>query len=208
MNFVAHSHVALLCDGDGWEQAFGAALPDLASMAGTRIDRSLLSPAVEAGVVLHHRADKAFHALETFRTGSGKIRDGLLAAGLSTGPARAVGHAGYELVLDGCLLTRAGLEDEFAEVLARAPDVTAAVSSAERGGWRALFAAMRDDRWWLGYREPHMVARAMHRRLGSRPRLRFSGTELSAVTSVLTGAIPVVDAVTDDIIAAVTEGIR
>ncbi len=208
MNFVAHSHVALRCDGDGWEQAFGAALPDLASMAGTRIDRSQLSPGVEAGVVLHHRADKAFHALETFRTGSGKIRDGLLAAGLSTGPVRAVGHAGYELVLDGCLLTRAGVQAEFVQVLARAPDVTAAVSSDAASRWQQLFATMRDERWWLGYEEPQMVARALHRRLQSRPLLRFSEAELPAVTSVLTAALPAVDAATDDIIRAVTEGIR
>jgi hypothetical protein len=67
---------------------------------------------------------------------------------------------------------------------------------------------MRDERWWLGYEEPQMVGRALHRRLQSRPLLRFSEAELPAVTSVLTAALPAVDAATDDIIRAVTERIR
>jgi hypothetical protein len=68
MNFVAHAHVALRCAEANWERAFGATLPDLASMADTRIDRSLLSRSVEDGVALHHRTDTAFHALEAFHT--------------------------------------------------------------------------------------------------------------------------------------------
>ncbi len=177
-------------------------------MAGTRIERSRLSPSVEGGVALHHRADKVFHALEAFHVGSGQIRDGLLGAGVGTGPARAVGHVGYELLLDGCLLTRPGVREEFIEVLTAAPDVTAAVSPADPGRWRDLYAAMRDDRWWLGYTDPQMVARGLHRRLHTRRLLCFSEGELPAVTAVLTAARPAVDAVTDDIIGAVTYAIR
>lgn len=208
MNFIAHSHVALRCAEGSWEQAFGAALPDLASMAGTKIERSLLSAEVEEGVVLHHLADRAFHALEVFHTGSGQIRERLLEAGVSTGPARAVGHAGYELLLDGCLLTRAGVEAEFSQVLARAPEVAEAVPSADLGRWRALFVALRDERWWLGYKEPQMVATGLHRLLRVRPRLRFSEAELPVVTAVLEAARPAVDARTDDIIDIVTAAIR
>jgi len=177
-------------------------------MAGARIERSLLSPSVEEGVALHHRTDKAFHALASFHTGSGQIRDGLLEAGLPAGPARAVGHAGYELLLDGCLLTRPGVTEEFSQVLARAPDVTEAVSSADPRRWRELVAAMSDERWWLGYRDPQMVARGLYRRLQSRRLLRFSEADLPVVTAALTEARPAVDVGTDDIIGAVTEALR
>jgi acyl carrier protein phosphodiesterase len=208
MNFVAHSHVALRCDGASWEGAFGAALPDLASMAGARIERSRLPPSIEQGVALHHRTDNAFHALAAFHEGSRHIRQGLRAAGVATGPARAVGHAGYELLLDGCLLTRPGVQEEFLRVLAGAPDVTQAVSCAEPGRWRVLFAAMRDERWWLGYMDPQMVARGLHRRLQARRLLRFSEAELPAVTAALRAARPAVDAGADDIIGAITEAVR
>jgi acyl carrier protein phosphodiesterase len=177
-------------------------------MAGTRVERSLLSPSVEEGVALHHRTDKAFHALETFHTGSGQIRKALLEAGVPTGPARAVGHAGYELLLDGCLLTRPGAQGEFTQVLARAPDVAEAVSPADPDRWRELLAAMRDERWWLGYKDPQMVARGLLRRLQARRLLRFSAAELPTVTTVLMAARPGVDAATDDIVATVTAAIR
>jgi acyl carrier protein phosphodiesterase len=207
MNFVAHAHVALRCAEANWERAFGATLPDLASMADTRIDRSLLSRSVEDGVALHHRTDTAFHALEAFHTGSRQIREGLLEAGVPAGPARAIGHAGYELLLDGCLLTRPSVRDEFIQVLARAPDVAEAVSFADPDRWRELVAAMRDQRWWLGYSDPQIVSRGLHRRLQARRLLRFSKADLPAVTAVLTAARPAVDAATDYVIAAVTDTI-
>jgi hypothetical protein len=176
-------------------------------MAGTRIDRSLLSPAVAEGVALHHLADRAFHGLEAFRMGSGQIRDGLLEAGVALGPARAVGHAGYELLLDGCLLGRLGVEEQFTQVLEEPPDVIVALSSADPVRWRELLAAMRDERWWLGYKDPDMVARGLHRGLRARRLLRFSEAELPAVASVLTAARPGVEGGIDDIIDAVTVAI-
>jgi acyl carrier protein phosphodiesterase len=187
--------------------AFGAALPDLASMAGARIERTLLAPAVEEGVALHHRSDKAFHALEVFRAGSGQLRDALLRAGVPTGPARAVGHAGYELLLDGCLLTRAGVEEEFSQVLALAPDASGALSSAEPGRFSELVVSMAQERWWLGYKDPQMVARGLHRRLQARRLLRFSSADIPVVAAVLTTARPAVDAATDGVISAVREAI-
>lgn len=208
MNFIAHAHVALRCPGAGWEQGFGATLPDLASMAGTRIQRSLLPASVEEGVVLHHRADRSFHGLAAFHAGAGQIRRHLLEAGVSPGPARAVGHAGYELLLDGCLLTRAGVKEEFSQVLERAPEVAAALAFADPGRWAGLVAAMRGEQWWLGYTDPQMVARGLQRLLRARPLLRFSETELPIVAAVLSAARPAVDAATDDIIDLVVQAIE
>jgi hypothetical protein len=208
MNFVAHAHVTLRRTESSWEEAFGAALPDLLAMAATRVDRSLVGRAVEDGVALHHRTDEAFHGLEAFHTGCGQIREGLLEAGLPKGAARAIGHAGHELLLDGCLLTRPGVQEEFTEVLARAPDVTEAVPTGDRGSWRQLLAVMRDERRWLGYSDPQMVARLLYRRLQARRLLRFSELDLPVVAAVLRAARPSIDAVTDDIIGAVTDAIR
>jgi hypothetical protein len=124
------------------------------------------------------------------------------------GPARAVGHAGYELLLDGCLLTRPGVQEEFTDVLEGAPDVAEAVSFEDRGRWRQLLAAMRDDRWWLGYTDPHMVASGLHRLLQRRRALGFPEEQLPAVRDVLTAARPGIDGRTDDVVGAVTEAIR
>jgi acyl carrier protein phosphodiesterase len=207
MNFVAHAHVALRCRAGDWAYGFGATLPDLASMAGVRIDRARLadvSVAVDAGVALHHQVDSAFHALAEFRQGSGQIRDRLLAVGLPTGAARAVGHAGYELLLDGCLLGRVGVVDEFTELLALAPDVAEAIAPGDPARWRVLFSTMRDDRWWLGYADPDLVARALYRRLRGRTRLCFAEDALPAVGAVLaTARLSVADA-TDRVVETVT----
>lgn len=208
MNFVAHSHVALLCVEGGFEEAFGAALPDLASMAGARIDRSKVPARVVAGVELHHLADSAFHGLQRFRLGSGQIRQELQDAGIPTGAARAVGHAGYELLLDGCLLERPQVGEDFAHVMTAAPDVSAALVSVDPSRWRWLLARMREDRWWLGYEQPLMIAGSLYRRLASRRLLRFEESKLETVASVLAGTRPLVDEAVEEIIVAVTQALR
>jgi acyl carrier protein phosphodiesterase len=208
MNFVAHSHVALRISGASWEEAFGAVLPDLVSMAGTRIDRSRLGCDVQDGIALHHRTDKAFHGLEAFQTGSRRIREALRAAGLPTGPVRAIGHAGFELLLDGCLLSHRGVREEFAQVLARAPDVAEAVSPTDADRWRELLRSMREESWWLGYEDPKLVAHALQRRLQRRPLLRFSEAAVPMVTEVLTAARHALEAVAEDIVVSVAESIQ
>jgi len=193
VNFVGHVQVALLVESsheDRIEVAFGAALPDLASMAGTRLDKAGLSGGVRAGVALHHRTDAVFHSLVEFRAGVQHLAEQLKASGLATGPSRAVAHAGWELLLDGCLLERAGVERDFTAVLDGGPDVADAVSPADPERWRRLLTAMRSERWWLGYGDPELVARALQRRLSTRSRLSFSVAELPLVAEALVLAKP------------------
>ena len=210
MNFVAHVHVALLakhpCD-DTVDFAFGAALPDLASMAGTRLDRAVLPDAVREGVAFHHRTDAVFHSLPEFRSGVSYLAEQLKAAGLATGPSRAVAHAGWELLLDGCLLDQAGVDREFSAVLDGAPDVVAAASPDDPERWRRLLAAMRSDRWWRGYRDGDLVARALQRRLASRSRLAFSVAELPLVSETLVATKPDVERALGRIMSAVIVGV-
>jgi hypothetical protein len=206
VNFIAHVQVALSAAGprpDEADVAFGAALPDLASVAALRFDRSALSGAIREGVVIHHKTDEAFHSLHEFTTGVGDLRDQLLARGLAAGPSRAVGHAGWELLLDGSLLDRAGVEQGFARVLERAPDLAGVVSPADADRWRGLIAGMRADRWWLGYRDPEIVAQRLQRLLRARRRLSFSTEETPIVAEALTSVKPSVETAADSVMAEV-----
>jgi len=204
VNFIAHVHVALSAGGPGdAELAFGAAMPDLASMAGLRVDISTLPPAVRQGVSLHHRTDATFHSLVEFTTGVRRLGEQLQARGLAVGPSRAVGHAGWELLLDGCLLDRPGIEHGFARVIGQAPDVAGAVSPADPARWRRLVASMQSDRWWLGYRDAEVVARRLQRRLQSRRRLCFAPDEIPLVADALAEAKPGVDLAADRVVLTV-----
>jgi len=193
VNFVAHVHVALAAIGsrpDDDAVAFGAALPDLVSMAGLRMDRSTLPGPVRQGVLLHHRTDAVFHSRPEFSTGVRGLRTHLQAGGLAIGPSRAVAHAGWELLLDGCVLDRFGAEDRFARVLEHAPDVADSVSPADQDRWRGLLGAMRSDRWWLGYRDAEVVACRLHRLLRARRRLSFDAEQIPLVAEALAAAKP------------------
>jgi hypothetical protein len=177
-------------------------------MAGVRFDKSLLTASVRQGVELHHATDTAFHALEAFHQGCASLRASLGASGIATGPARAIGHAGYELLLDGCLLERPGVADEFTDLLASAPSVVGAVSSGDDERFAQLVDSLRDDRWWLGYKDPQLVAQGLYRRLQHRPRLRVTSTEVAAVSAALEKARPAIDEAVEMIVAAVAEALR
>jgi hypothetical protein len=206
VNFVAHASVALAALGprpDAAAVAFGAALPDLASMMSLRIDRLALPAPVGEGVALHHRMDSGFHALPEFTSGSRHLRESLRARGLAIGPSRAIGHAGWELLLDGSLLDRDGVEESFDRVLELAPDVALAVSPGDPDRWRGLVLEMRSGRWWLGYRDPELVAHRLQRRLQSRRLLSFAPDQIPFVADALAAAKPAVDSVTDHVLATV-----
>jgi acyl carrier protein phosphodiesterase len=206
VNFIAHVIVALSAVGDGTpedELAFGAALPDLVSMAGLRIEPSTLPELVRQGVTCHHRTDTAFHSLVEFTTGVSQLRRHLTGGGMAVGPSRAIGHAGWELLLDGCLLDRPGVEEGFTRVMARAPDVAESVSPDDPDRWRRLCAGMRTDKWYLGYRDDATVAHRLQRRLRDRRRLCFATEEIPVVTEALRIARPAVGRAAAGVMSAV-----
>jgi hypothetical protein len=205
LNFIAHVDIARVLGASRGDDAvaFGAALPDLASMAGLRIDRSLLPGAVREGVDLHHRTDTAFHSLNEFRTGVRYLGELLRARGIALGPSRAVGHAGWELLLDGWLLERSVTVEGFESALAGAPDVAEAVSPLDPDRWRGLVASMRLEKWWLGYGDTEIVAQRLQRRLHARRRLAFAVVEIPLVADALAAAKPSVGLAADGVMAAV-----
>lgn len=201
MNFLGHTHVAQATGGDDAEFLFGAALPDLASMAGVRFDRHRLTGPVADGVRCHLDVDAAFHALPAFRQGMAEIRAGLAPHGLARGAARAVGHIGWELLLDGTLLATP-TETAFwraLDVAHRRPDV---VVPGDHERWSRFV-----DRWFttprpdLRYDDPEWVAERLYLMLSHRPHLRFPLAQVPAVAWVLDECRPAVAAAAGDVLA-------
>jgi hypothetical protein len=206
MNVLGHASVALAWGGDDPAFVLGAVLPDLASMVHVRIDRSLVGGPVGAGMRCHFDADAIFHDHPEFRAGSAALRRDLASHGIDRGPVRAIGHAGWELLLDGTLV---GLPAEAAYW--RALDVGElaldALAEADHSHWLG-FLGYRRRRPQLRYDDPPWVAERLYDLLARRPRLRFSREEVPAVAKVLAAHAGEVAAVGPGVLTAVTDGRR
>ena len=204
MNYLGHVAVGLATGRSDDLFVLGTALPDVASMAGVRVDRARLGSDVGAGVDCHLAADTAFHDHPAFRSGSAALRDDLRGAGFATGPRRVIGHAGWELLLDGTLL---GSETEAAyrRGLARAGEVRDAVDAASADRWDRLVAhgpppALRyDDPAWVADRLVAMLAR--------RPRLAVPADRAGDVTAILADHAAAVRAVAPTVLADVAAAV-
>jgi hypothetical protein len=230
VNLLAHAHVALAdaearAGGTGGPDAIdgspargtggraavdhdvvlGAVLPDLATMARARIvDRQRLAPPVGRGVALHLRTDAVFHALPAFVEGAGAIRRAVRERGLSRGAARAVGHVGWELLLDGTLVGTAA-EAAFHAALDRAEQAAPAFDAPQR--WARLLG-YRPQLRQLRYDDPAWVAERLERIFHDRPLLRFEPAQLPLVVEVLADQAPRVAAAADEVLAATAAGLR
>lgn len=206
MNVLGHTHVALAAgrDDPGW--LLGAVLPDLAPMAGVRVDRSALPDDVAAGVRCHVAADAAFHALPAFTHGAGEIRRALAARGVPSGPARAVGHAGWELLLDGALV-RSATETAFRAAMADGGKATVAMSTADAGRWTAFLDRGRGTPL-LAYDDPAWVADRLHAMLARRPRLRLPDDRVPVVARVLAAVRCQVVAAAEEVLRATASAVQ
>lgn len=203
MNLLGHAHVALALGADA-ETVLGAVAPDLASMARVRLDRERLTGGLGEGVRCHVAADAAFHGHAAFRAGAGALRRDLAARGVARGPVRAVGHAGWELLLDGTLLGSPA-DAAFRDALHLADRVGPAVVPPDRARW-AAFVGRVGAAPALRYDDPRWVADRLHGMLAHRPRLRLRDADVAAVAEVLAARVPdvrrVAPAVLDDVTAA------
>jgi len=220
VNFLAHTSVALATGGADAaadpSYLLGAALPDLASMAGVRLNRARPDGPVGAGLRCHIVADAVFHAHPAFRDGARAIGAALMQDGLRRGPARAVGHAGWELLLDGALVgseVEAAFHRAFAT--SREVDVAAAIAGPDRPRWSGFLA-----RWErasrasgtgapvrLRYDDPGWVADRLHAMLANRRLLAFPSEDVPTVRRVLTAHAPPIADVAGRVLADVTEGV-
>ena len=195
MNVLGHIRVARTQSDDPavW---LGAALPDLQREAGVTIgDASEWSESVRAGVACHRASDKVFHELPVFRSQSVALTRALLAADVPRGSARAVGHAGWELLLDGALLDDATLVDAYLEAMS--VDV-----SAYGDAWVRALARRVERGAPTFYGDPSRVAELLWRVLGRRRLLAFHRSHLGAVTQCLAGAQTAVVAAVPGVFAA------
>lgn len=222
MNFVGHIQVALDhlgempgtkrgnddpgTDGRHLPLLVGAALPDVAAMGRFRLLNSADDVTVRSGITLHHRTDDAFHGHDWFREHSNAVTTQLATLGLPRGAARACGHVGVELLLDGFLL------ETSADLRAAADRAMASVTRPEFGIGNMVEPDRRDD-WqrhlrrtagWpvpADYRDPEAVAERLRRILDRRPRLRFDQNQTAEVAHVLADRQPLLERNVDRLLA-------
>jgi hypothetical protein len=206
MNFLGHAAVALAWGGDDPAFVLGAVLPDLASMVGVRVDRSRLGGPVGDGLRCHIDADATFHDHPEFRAGSAALRRDLAERGLDRGPVRAIGHAGWELLLDGTLVGSSA-EAAYWRALDVGELALDAIPEPSHGRW-LRFLSYRRRLGTLRYDDPPWVAERLHDLLARRPRLRFSREELPAVAQVLGAHAGAVAAVAPGVLSTITAGRR
>jgi hypothetical protein len=184
MNFFAHAVVAA-ARSQAPRFLLGAMLPDLTGMLGARI-AELPDREVQAGVAHHHETDAAFHGAARFGRLCGAAIAELTAAGVARGSARAVGHVGVELLLDGALSHDRAARERYTSALAHAVDseLSALVRLRDRAHEPALrdgISRLRDAPVPEGYREPEFVVARLRHILGRRPRLALRESDLPAV---------------------------
>lgn len=206
MNFLAHTWVARACGLESPPAVLGAVLPDMVTMAGIRLDRGALVGEVAAGVACHHLTDAAFHREPGFVAGSKAITRDLLAMGVPRGASRAVGHVGWELLLDGALL-RTPTEGAFHEAMALAEEATGAVRPEDRARWRQ-FLTYRTRPPSLHYDDPVWVADRLVGILAGSPRLRLPQQDAPHVAAVLAIHLETVAEAGPDVLSSTAAAVR
>lgn len=204
MNFFGHAVMAAF-ENDAPRFVLGAMLPDFSSMAGVRIER-VHDHELAAGVAHHHRIDHAFHACAPFVRLCASALDTLEARGVSRAAARAVGHVGSELLLDGALSARDDALQTYARALRAALEERASDRVAFRDGalsddMHALLARLAAAPLPGAYRDPAFVYARLHAILARRPRLALQEHEHEPVRQWLQHTHAGIADVADDIIA-------
>lgn len=187
MNLLGHVHTALAVDEDELV-LLGAILPDLESLVAERLDAEARSrPGITHGIALHRAADAAFHDDLRFRSGCTALSRDLQRRGVGRGPSRGVGHAGWELLLDGLLVDDAPTVDAYDRAMAALGELV----DRPRSGNARLLEVVRRHRQlplWTAYGDPRSVADRLHRQLSTRPRLAFSADQIGVVAEGLSVA--------------------
>ncbi len=227
MNFVGHIHIAEHClgrqrggdppaaTGDRERYLFGTALPDFAAIGRFQLTDAPADPALAAGVDMHHATDSAFHTSQWFLTHSQSVRADLEERGVNRGAARACGHVGVELLLDGHLLaSHDGLRPRAQNVLGLADDdrlrLTELVAGHRRSDW--IHHLSRISSWPLpdDYHQPMAVAERLQRILRPRRRLAFGPADVTVVAETLAdhladlvaGIADLIDGLADELVTS------
>jgi hypothetical protein len=197
VNFIGHATVAL------WQRSeplfvLGSMLPDFASMVGVRLSARHAGPVdvrdgceneadpLSEGIALHHRTDEVFHSAPQFTRLMQETLEELTSLGVARGAARAVGHIGVEMLIDGELVRGHEVAAAYLEAL-QAGGHASAPFREEQGSvrWQALRLRL------LAFGPPHdygnldvVLGRLVHV-LQHRPRLALDDDSARLVRSVL-----------------------
>lgn len=193
MNFFGHAIVAAM-RSEAPRFVLGAMLPDLASMASARIE-SVADPELARGVALHHETDRAFHAATPFQALCSAALSTLESQGVARGPARAVGHVGSELLLDGVLSTDRGARAAYARSLEvglqdRLELAVHWKNDADPTRLRTLLRRLVEAPLPEAYRDPDLVCDRLYAILARRPRLALQERDRESVRRWLRDALP------------------
>jgi hypothetical protein len=191
VNFIGHAYVALWHSSEP-SFVLGTMLPDFVGMAGTRLSQGAADHTpLGRGIALHHRTDDVFHGAEPFLQLTHATMERLIADGLGRGPARAVGHLGVEMLLDGELLSEYEvLADAYRTALDAATQLDPARFAQPDGHDRFRVLAARLSAYGVpyDYRNTEAVAARLFRILARRPRLAIAEGFGPAVEAALQGA--------------------
>lgn len=191
MNFFGHAWIAAQRRIDpGF--VLGAMLPDLAPMAGLRIE-ALEDAGIEAGVKFHFASDAAFHRAPHFVRLVAASSRALQDAGVRRGPARGAAHVGIELLLDGWIAREHGVPLVYGEALAKATSLSGQVRFKRRTDAISLDElCQRIERSALpgAYIEPTFTGARVVRALSRRPRLALDDAEGQLVANWLSEIAP------------------
>jgi acyl carrier protein phosphodiesterase len=111
LNFFGHAVVAGWADNRAGH-LLGSMLPDFEAMVRVPLV-GVCDPDIQRGIDLHHRTDEVFHRAPIFVELCARALSELKGAGVRRGTARAVGHIGSEMFLDGWLAREQDHVDDY-----------------------------------------------------------------------------------------------
>jgi len=196
VNFFGHATVACM-HSDEPRFVLGAMLPDLTSMAAIRVQR-VGDEQLARGLDLHHATDRAFHACAPFLTLCESALLELERAGVSRAAARAVGHVGSELLLDGVLSSERAARAAYDRALEfalerRLERELHCRGDADADALRILLRRLRGAPIPEGYRDPDFVYERLDAILARRPRLSLRPQDREPVRGWLRAAAPLLE---------------
>ncbi len=181
----------------------GAMLPDFAGMVGVRVDGTANHETLQQGITLHHRTDDAFHGAPVFVELCKDAVNALTTEGVSRGSARAVGHVGSELLLDGWLASDDDARDVYRAALAAGTALLPHVSlrgDDAQGRFEYLLSRLSNAPIPERYAEADFVTERLAFILASRPRLALTPRDTQAVRHYLRHAQTKIHAVAPSLI--------
>lgn len=209
MNFVGHACLARDAKGSGLF-VFGAMLPDLAGIVGlappARGPEDLL-----AGLRHHRRVDSAFHGAPLFHELLEDGRSKLRLNGVPKGPRIAATHLGVELLLDGILVERDGIEALVFDALVVGRKALVGLyppRGPELAWMERAIGHVSDGRLLDDYAHPRLVARRIERILERRVRCRLDDEHREELGGWLVDLQPRLKLLTDPLLQQTRQRLR